>query len=714
MSTAPELDIRFYSATGLRMTLPADWIVSIDFQIGEQGGYLDGTLKVSSPYGGGFQTFEVERVDVRLWGQMVYRGFIRISQTDTNGENQTASPSLYGMIEKLNGYLVRRPYAYAAPADPGVVFTDMVQEYVKRAGRQPNIIIDVGGVAALGLSILQFNAAGKTFSQAMNDLVSLFPGKLIWGCDVDGTGNDRIYLRPRATSVKYKFSVGANVRELLYPRDATQVTNTLIVTGAHLDATTAYPPNIAPNGSFETPIIPGELTSNLLQNTDFSVASGANPGTPWQHSGDPTLDGTYARTGSGAACVFDNNPSAGETIWQDVAITYSLPVHATCWLMTIAGEHWQVRMRMEYRTAGGTVSDNIVGPWIDPPADGVWRHYRLDWPAPTAPGATILRFYLEQNGSVSTGGHGMNADNPAMWIAQVMAEGWQQGVGSGGAFSALDWNNHDNSVVAFDGGAMVKLSPAITGGAGSYAQIGTAQAKRISVQTHAAYYLQAWIYVASGSVDVALGGVVWSGGSVTGTLVGSVHTIAAGSGWTQVQYIVNTGSPADGLDIILRFYTSGTCWVDGVACFFNNLPDQNHQEIYYPGSTYTAVRSVNDYAGSLSGPAAASILTFGVREQEVSNSNILTLSDLDAYCTLYLQAHATSLINAGLTIFGPAAPVYLDGQVKIENLAVAPPALAPSNVRYRIDQNGIEMTIDLDNKRPDLALLLREIQEGKR
>lgn len=709
MALTPDLDVRLYGADNKRMTLPSEWISALDFEVGERGGYGQGSMRVHEQYAGGFLPVEVERIDVRMWGQVLYRGFLRISHTDTGGEDQSASPSLYGMIELLNGYLVRRRFVYPVPVDPGVLFVDLVYEYVKRVGRQPNIVVDVAGVSFLSLLIQQFDAVGKSFSQAMNDLCDLFPQQLLWGCDVDGTGTDRIYLRPRVATVKYKFSLGDKVKALTYPRDATQIVNTLLITGASLDGS-GYPPNLAPNGSFEDTLAPGEYTSNLLQNGDFDHGSGGTrPNNTWQVMGDPSLDGRFGRTGN--AAVLDNNPSA-EAIFEDVAVVGGQPCHGSIWAMVIAGETWRFRLILTYYDVSGAVLDTLTGDWQTPPADNVYRHYQLDWTNPAASGATKLRYRLETD-PANSGAQGLNVDDASLWIAQVAAAKWTQGTSVNAHFTLLDWANSDNSLEPYDGGTMVKAQAAITG-AGGYAEITNTLAARISVKPNRVYYVSAWVYAGAGvTITAAIGAKVYHGGTLDATLVGSSQTWTGG-GWHLLSYIVTTGGNSDGVDILLRVYSGTVIYIDAVSVFENNLPNINHQEIYYPGSSYTAVRSVDDYAGFIGGAAAASITNWGPREQEVSNGNILTIADLDAFCILYFTAHAVSNVNAGLTIFGPTSPVFLDGQVLIVNMPSAPPSLFASNVRYRFDGAGVEMTIDLNDKQPDLALLLREIQEGKR
>jgi hypothetical protein len=65
------------------------------------------------------------------------------------------------------------------------------------------------------------------------------------------------------------------------------------------------------------------------------------------------------------------------------------------------------------------------------------------------------------------------------------------------------------------------------------------------------------------------------------------------------------------------------------------------------------------------------------------------------------------MVQAQLEIFGPTAPLLLDGSVQVINLPSEAPALFPSRVRYQIG-DAITISAELGNQRPDLALLLQQ------
>ncbi len=263
-----EWEARLYDSSGHRIRMPLRWVEGIDFELGEQGGCLNGSMKLLAAWEE-LRLTGTERVDVWLWGQLVYRGWVRMPQ-DEASVPERKSPTLQGLMETLRGYQVRRPFAYVAETDVGDVFRDLVSFYVARPGRLPGVLVDSTGVSALNITLQSFDASNRDFAQAMNDLCNVSPGSLIWGCDVEPTsGRDRIYLRPRSSAVRYKYSVGDKVSTFVYPQDTSQVVNAVYVTGAEQTF-----PNLAPNASFERPVAPGELTGNLLQSPSFEDASG--------------------------------------------------------------------------------------------------------------------------------------------------------------------------------------------------------------------------------------------------------------------------------------------------------------------------------------------------------------------------------------------------------------------------------------------------------
>jgi len=687
-----EWEARLYDSSGKRVRMPEEWLDSVEFEIGEAGGMQTGTMQLLVEW----ETLQLtggEHVDIYLWGSLIYRGWVRIPQGEI-GYPERKSPTLYGLHETLNGYRVRRNLAYASATSIELVFTDIVNQWVKRTGRLPSIVIDVTGVAALGLTLTSFDGSGKSVTQALNDLVGLSPGSLIWGCDVDGSGNDRVYLRPRSQTVAYKYAVGDTVKAFVYPQDTSQVVNAVYVTGGKL-----FYPNLAPNPSFEKSALPGE-DSNLLLSPSFEDASGGSVPN-WNVTGNPTADTSRSRTGS-VSLDIDNNPGT-EVIYQDVALPALPAVGAfALYVQCPVGETWHVVVTFDLIDGGGASLWSHAFTAFAIAADETWYRFADSVTLPSTVGAVSLRITIN-SGAAESGAIGFALDDVALWFSEVLPESWMRGQSHLANFAALDWQS--TAVAAYDGDLSVRVTPNILGG-GGYVEICTTPAARIAVKDGRPYWIA--FYVSGDVVSPPLIAFVvraYSGDTLLGTFVSNQVSVTSGL-WHLESYFGTTAG-ADKLEIGLRFYNNNPASIDAAGVWENNLPTQ-----WYPDQALTKHSTVADYGGSISAEASASITNYGLREDEVQNDQILDAATMDAFLIGYYNVHAVPAVQARLSLFGPTAPLKLDGTVKIVNLPASSeaPALFPSRVRYQIGE-AITIEADLGNERPDLAGLLRAAAE---
>lgn len=692
---AVEWEVRLYDAAGKRIRLPLDWIESCDFELGENGGCLNGTLTVLTEW----ETLQLtgsERVDVWLWGILIYRGYVRLPQAEASvPERKTWT--LYGVMQTLQGYLVRRNFAYAEQTDIGQVFRDLVAFYVQRTGRLPAIQIDTMGVNALGITLQQFDATDRDFAQAMNDLCAVSPGSLVWGCDVAFDGGDRIFLRPRTSTVKYKYAVGDKVSAFVYPTDTNQVVNGLFVTGGDQQF-----PNLAPNASFERVVAPGETTSNLLLSPSFEDASGGTIPN-WGHTGNPTAYLSASRTGE-VSLKLDNNPSF-ESIYQHVFIpALPAPANYAVYARCPSGQTWHLNATLQLRDASNGLLASQTFPTVLVPPDGLWNRYSGSWLMPVTAGAVKVTLTFNLNSGDSGGGgvdDGLELDDAALWFGDVLAESWQPGQSLNATFAVLDWQNRD--IDAYDGDIVIKVQPVIAS-MGGYVELCTTAAARISVKAKHTYTVA--VFVSGDAVnppELAIGARVYDGSTLVGPPVGAKTFITSGR-WSLLSFNFSTATGSEA-EIFVRFFNGEVAYIDAIALYENALPQV---EAWYPDKSYVAHVIATDYAGLISSPAAASITNYGLREKAESNANIIDQASLDAFAIGYFNSHAVPAIQAKLSIFGPTAPLLLDGSVQIINLPAEPPALFPSRVRYQIQSNAITIDADLGNERPDMALLLQQ------
>lgn len=700
-------DIRLYTKDGKRKVMPREWITSCNFEYSERGGWESGELKLTKDFDAAYFA-GTEYVEVWLWGYRMFRGWAIVVESDM-GIPDSVSLRLYGLQQRLQGYIVRRDYCYPGQTNIDTIFRDIVTETAKNyAIRLPYLEVQTS-VFSLGLYLSTFTPNGRTLPEACNSLCDMFPNTLIWGCDVDpANGLDRIYLRPRPTDEgNYKFAVGSKITGYAYPRDATQIANRLLITGGKVEI-----PNILPNASFETCLTPGELTTNELLNPSFE----GNPITNWTRIHDPTRDTTAFRTGS-QSFRMDNNPSAQETVYQYVNLPLIQPMSASIYARCKLGFTWTLAIKLSLMDSSNTVLAAFQSADFQVIPNQEWQYFSFG-ANPTGAYPSAVKVQVAFICVYSSGTAAGNIDDAAFWFPNsIEAEGWKAGTNSGASFALLDWNNHIASVTAFDGVTTVRAQATIAGGAGSYVEITSDPASHIPVKPSQTYALVCWFQPEGGStIDVAIGARTWSGATLVGATMSARQTFTSPSttnnGFYQVIYIVTTGAGNDGLDFLIRLYNGSVVYIDGAGVFFAaDVPAS-----YYPADVYTAVRDVGDYGSQLSGQAITSMQDFGVREKAVTVDSVVDQTSLDIFAINYLNAHAPPSVQARLDIKDASAPVFQDGRVKIINMPAATlgdagAALFPSRIRYEI-ADGIDIAMDLNNERPDMTALLRAIGQN--
>lgn len=737
MGISTEIDVRVYNANGKRKYFPQQWISEVEFEIGERGGCLTGTMQVVAPWEQ-LQLAGTEYVDIRLWGssQVIYRGWIRQPQNEL-ATPERASITMFGMMCILNGYQVRRDYTFAA-ASIDQVFLAMAQDIVTRSGRLSSVVLDTTGVSGLGITVDVFQSSGKNVSDAMNALCDMAPGQLNWGCDVDSSGNNRLYLRPRPIDPNsvgraitppsgqptYKVTVGGNVTGLVVPPDVNQVVNRIIVTGGTIQPPNN--PNLANNPSFETINQPGETTSNLLENPSFETANGVAPTLPvfWQVTGstNPSLAQGNGRTGQNA---LDMPP--GSTVSQVISIGAGVVLNQSCWMNIPPSETAVFEMVLTAYDSSGSVISSLSSGTLSFAAGTVgafvWQHYSQNWTTPA--GTVTVKVEYDAD---SSSGAGMNLDDCSAWTSQPTSQGWALGIASGGYVSSIDWchsvQDVPNSPMPFEPGVvMLKIEAVITGGSGSFVELTSTVDARPSINSFETY--TGAFHVAADTGGSALDAYtcirVWGGdtlqitvgpGFPAGTGSAVPQSIPADGAWHQVPYQFTVSATSTSVDLVLRMTKSGTYYVDAAQLVQGTLGGAFGQTLYTLDGTYRGMRDVTSFgAGVLGTAVAASITDYYEREAQIDNENVIDEATMDAFAEGYLQAHGVPAIQARLTIDGATQPIGLDGLIKILNLPDAPPPLPASKVRYQIGAS-VRMDIDLNDERTDEALLLRRIQNS--
>jgi hypothetical protein len=725
----PGWEVRLYDSTGKRRGLPAGCISELDFEVLERGGYGRGSLRMLATWeeiglvGG-------ERVDVYIDGALQYRGIVQIPERSVSGSGEEHSPTMYGRMEQLNGYHSSRQYAYGVPKDLADVFSDIVADYIAVSGRLPSVVVDA---QAIGVHVQTFDARGKKLRDALNALCDIAPGQCIWGFDTVLSGGvyvDRIYIRPMPTTVGYRLSLrGGEGHSLQYSSDIGSIENRLFIKGGKVAK-----PNLVKNGSFETPAPNSETVGNLLK--DYSAEIG-DPA--WSLSAGASVKGAGdfggPRTGT-RWWEFDN---AGEKLEQTVFIDYLTLYTFTGWARYEDAAHPQVlSVQVDGVNAGGTVLATAVyltGPngWFDPGGDTYVRFVLgcnfTAWPTIVAARVRVQAIAASGYSGGSGSNDGVLVDDMAFYETQGVSDpSWIYQLYGGAKRTAMDWE-YKGPPTPYHGGYCVKAQANGTVAGTDFMLLRSTYDSRITVRPNNRYSFVVFSYPQSALLTAAFRLVIFeykSDGTLQQTDVSDLM------GWSSLawkpwrfQVVMNAATVA--VELAIRLDNDNIHYFDAV--WFGELEEPDELSAatggYWEVDTYERVIDVTnaDLADStktggtvISADAAASITTYGEREAEASNTEIVDYPTALAYAVGHFNAHAVPKVQGPITINNARQIVKPDGLVRIINLPNPPAAAFPSRIRTKIGADGfISQDMDLGTERPELADLLRatEVRAAK-
>jgi len=692
-------DVRLYTSAGLRKSLNPEWITGIDFEMGERGGFQNGSITVQAAWDD-LSIDGTEYVDIRCFDAttVTYRGYV-MRPEQVLSVPEVWKFTLSGLMERTNGYLVRKCYCYADYTDIGTIFQEMVTDWV--APNLSGLVVDVTGISALNIKLLNFCATGKTFSEAMNQLIDSAPYTMIWGFDVTSSGANQIYLRPRSTTVQDTYIVGKDVTAFTYPRDVTQVVNKGYFTGGTADL-----PNLAPNASFENCVGATDAAANLLLNGSFETqtpSSSRQNAAYWNRDNsavrrqfpDDNPSANLSRTGN---CYIEMT-NATAIFYQTVQVGYAQPINVSIWArQNTNGDTENFRFRVQELDSVGTVLATQVSGNLTPATSTYEQFtYTFTLAQPTCTQAVFV-FEMMSAGGVA---HGIIYDDAVVTLTTPQADGWTIGTNSDKTFATLDWASRG---WAKDGIQSVKIIPSAAGA--GYVEIVTRPESNVNVAPGKTHYFTVWTYGVAGSV--VLGWREYADGVLTSTQGMSVAEVVVGVSGTRHTFSSTTGTTTNTIQPFIRIYDSSSnpVYVDAVMITMGASPPLGD---FYTGSNYEAVRSVTDYTSGQIGTAqAASIASYGLREKAETVDIITNSTLLDTFAIPYFAAFATPSVQGSLTVKNAVKNVSLTGTIRMVNIPSPPPALFPSRVRYNIG-DSFEIAIDLNNQRPDMAALLRKV-----
>lgn len=712
-----EWELRLYDANRKRKSLVSvggavecdlgEVVSSCSFELMQRGGFGSGSFEYLAPFDRA-NLDGTESVDIYLWGAIAYRGYVKVAQAEVSAQERVTA-TLYGLVGVLDGYQIRRKYAYGCNTDIATIFADIIRDHVQTAGRFPALTVFA---ETTGIEIKEFDARGKSVAQAFNALCDLSPGEYDWGADVTTAGGDRLYLRVRPTTTGYVFAIGDNVEAFVYPRDTQQIVNRLFITGGNADQG-----NVCPNASFEDSAPQSETVANLIPDYSFEDDGAGwtlNGGATVKYIGHPTAHGS-PRTGSKWLEI----DTAGENGEFTVPVIAGGKYTASFW-----GRREDpaipntVRLEFEGLTSGGAVVVTATDGYRDPGSSGVYKKYEATLDFASYPTVAKARLRAIVSGG-SASNDGIIVDDAA--IIQYCAEGqtsWVTSQVGNGALVDIDWSNRD--VTPFHGGSCLKIQTTGIASGSDYVEARTARIARFSVSPNERYTLLCyWQTNGAGAAYFTLGVEQFkSDNTSNGVTVGGLNGGNV-SAWTQSGTVeINILTDTTTVEVILRcgnVLDGGVpLYLDAVLLVKGEMSDDvlSNAE-YWAGAAYEKAIDVTDsaIAASLDSGVVDSITNYDEHEATISNANVIDRASAIALAVGVFNNRALPKVQARLQITAPRQRVALDGLVKIVNLTGAPDPLLPVRVGYQMDE-AIRQDIQLGNERDELAGLLR-IAQGR-
>jgi hypothetical protein len=726
----PDWDVQLFrwnSGVRQRVWIPSDPfspITGAEFSLSEKGGFTEGKIDLEIPWELLGLT-GTEEADLYIAGVCLYRGAVQLP--DVKLELPEAKTlNLYGPAAALGRVQIQTRQAYATYVDWNVIVRDLVTDNLITPGRNSatvaaNLVLDL---QPIGVTLNQFDASGKYFGDALQQLVDMSPGSAVWGFDLlanaDGTYSTRFYLRPRATTVKYTWVVGDRIESISSPIDTTQICNRARIKGGP-----AFNPNLSVNGSFEYPLPPSEYVANLLGDGLFEDSL-EYKSTAWTLVADASIK-SISDTGDGLPGAYDGSnyasmDQAGEAVTQTIPIDPTRPMQAWCWVRrgndTIPATF---DFTVEGQNAAGTTLLTYSFLNHDPATDAIaggkteqdyWQYLlTCDWTA--QPTITKVKYTILSH-SGTNHNDGVLADNTALiYTDQPGQSGWSYSLTNCPAPS-VNWvfrQSLADPTVPQQGLTCIRI--AANPGSGGYVEVANTATGRASIPKWRKFTLGFWAKAPAGQAFSIVPGIrlVNSDGTLAATVIAPTIAGPMDGSWQPV--VVSFGSDASEVDgeIFFRIMNSAPTYLDAVMLVPGNMPDEfSTLGNWWPSDRYEIVV---DAGGSLmagagiSAEAAASASVYGIREQDVSNEQVLDIHAATALALGYLETWATPRRRNSVKLAHWTTAIGFDGKSQICNIPNPPPALCNNRVEWKISNTGTNVSIELDDQRPELAALLK-------
>jgi hypothetical protein len=711
---ASELTVEVFDGdTTTRRTLPSGRVLKASWSDERYGGWKDFSLDLGALPSDLPDIAAGDRVEFYWRGVRCYRGSVHTTSR-TEEEPPTLQVSGSGIVLLAGKPVCQGSYLYPAAVDLARAFADIAADAV--APVLPSLRIDARDTGATTQLV---EADRKTFADVAQDIAQNQGANLVvWGCDVDGAGNDRLFVKPFSTSRDHLYPVpGRNVSAAKGDEATADLVNRLTIMGGN----PRYP-NLIYNSSFERPRFGGEGTGNLVEKAGFEE-SGTWSGTgSRKQSGGRTGEGTpfagewmYETDISGEYVQQTQNPPATAIV---VGRDYTFSFRAKCEQVSFAVVGQATLTWLD--TGGSTISTETVAlpdptGVADPRLTAAWQEWTITSRAPV--GATGFRV----RGEVTSGGgirKGILWDEVQVYDSgAVYQSSWEMVAPGTGTVDVVNWALRPQGG-AQDGAHCLFVDVSAADSDAGEVRLQPVSQKRWDALGGNSYDLSVWLKSPPGITANGKLQLVCKEYKSDGSLVATTtHAIAAGSGWsswTQHSVQVDCNQQTTQVCAWLAFRGNTAVYVDAF-CFRDAAAGGD----YLRDGQYVVQIDTDDAAlTGLSAAAAASVATYGYRDDVARVDSVTTLADARSYAEAFFNAHAAPFPAPTVEVLAPS-PVRMprpgdlvtlggdDGAV----LMGGEETLPITRVRWTWD-GVLKASIELKRERPNLVdLLLKRLKK---
>ncbi|MCE5199812.1 MAG: hypothetical protein ABFD54_08895 [Armatimonadota bacterium] len=672
--------VRIYGADGKRKRFPNRLIESLDWELIEQGYFGTANIRLKDEFDAGDADVSGgDLVEIWLDSQLRYRGYVGIPEQQLTIPERK-SITAYGRAERLNSIIIGKRYVFPGGADISQAFARVATEFI--ATRIPNLEFDIQSV---GFDVENLSLERITAREAMNTLVEQAARRAVWGFDVNpATGNDRIFLRPKSNTVKYKHQIGGRVSQYSYPPDYSQIVNKVFLTGAE-----AKYPNLILNASFEQPKEPDINDGNLVQNPSFEQNA------VWV-SNFGMLRQTNPYTGSWFMHMdgMDNGGLAW-TQQSDIEITAGRTYKCEFMQYGKVGENTLYAELSFYNEGGDLLNTKRYPSFGYITSMGTYQSCGFSAIAP----ANAVKCQIKFTNAVIATTELAGIDDVAIYDASNVAqEGWK--IEQGGGDVTLDWAYDLDSKHGY---YCVYIKADL--GTNEYVRILQTKAARISVKAKQQYQYSAWVKnLAASDVAVKMGiyDTKWNEKSKT-----------LAPGWNFITWDAAGYTPADdvdGVQVGFKLEVDAEILVD--ATYFGYYHDLGDGSAYIAGTNYEFVISTDDTFvqtdTELPDEVKGSIANYGLREALEAVDGISDSIQAQNWAKGYFGIKAQPVVAHRVDLTNWNKEIKPDGLFKLLGSTIAP--AFPVRVRYKLGgDNLLNVSLDLNTERPTFEGLLQRV-----